>query len=76
MLTYASRLTFSDEERKIYVYTVQSKLTYYSVQVNVDEITLTGPGLVETLDRDEFPADLTTEAIALLAVLTFEDQQS
>lgn len=72
-LSFATRETLIDRERRTAVIGVQSKLTWYQVVITPDTITLLGPGLEEDLDRDDYPQDLTMEGLALLIVITKEE---
>lgn len=72
-LSYASRRSFEDAERRLVVVTVQSKYCFYNVAISDSSVVIAGPGVEEEMDREELPADLSSEGLALIAVIQFEE---
>lgn len=76
MLTFATRVIFSDKDHSQAVVQVQSRLCFYQVAIQKELITIVGPGVEEEVDMEKIPQDLGIEAKALLSVLLFEEEQT
>ena len=74
-LSFASREEFSNEENGWTLYTVQSSRCPYKVTVYEDSVRVVGRGVEEDFDIDEHFAGLSSEGIALIAVIMFEEME-
>ena len=54
-------------------YFVMSARCRYEVWIESDEITLRGPGVHESSDREEIPSFISHEDLAIYIVLMFEN---
>jgi hypothetical protein len=77
MLSFSSVPVGVNEERGEYYYRVQSSKCWYQVNVLPSVVRILGPGVDETFDRGEdLPDGLSLEGLVLVAVITFEEQES
>lgn len=75
MLNFSSIRDYWDEDREQGVFRVQSTKCWYRVAVKKDLIVVLGPGVEEEYLPEDLPKDLTPEALALNAVLCWEEQE-
>ena len=75
MLTYSAHPEFVDVEHSQAVISVHSHRCLYRVAITQGEVHVIGPGVEETLSIDDLPQNLPYEALALCAVLLFEEQE-
>lgn len=74
-LQYNSRPEFTDDEHGQAVINVHSSRCLYRVAIHKDGVTVIGPGVDHTFELEDLPYGLGFEALAIAAVLLFEEQE-
>ena len=72
-LSFAARLQYSDKGKREYSVHVQTSKTFYSVAITPEKVYLIGPGLREEYEREDYPAEISHEGLAIMVVLQWEE---